>query len=113
MSNDDILVLAKKHGLDIGMRPPARLVPISEDILAFRRPDGLTLYGENLMSFSAALVAAERARFVAALTERADWWDSIAKAHEGGKRKHQANRCCLRALELREAARVLAKGVAS
>lgn len=55
-------------------------------------------------------VLAERARCVALLTQRAEWWESLASQHELSKRKHQANRCCLRADELRLVAMAIDKG---
>ena len=62
MNEEAICELAKKHMLDLGMRSQPRLVRLTETTLGYRRPEGLTHYGTNLMAFANALILAERER---------------------------------------------------
>lgn len=71
-----ILALIKEHKLDLGMRPPLRLtLNPGGATMSFKQPPELTYYGEKLMAFAQALVAAERERC-------ANLCDDRARQHE-------------------------------
>jgi hypothetical protein len=56
MTDEDIIALAEKHYLTLGMYPPAQLTPVSETTLKFIRPPGYTPYGAKLLAFAHELV---------------------------------------------------------
>ena len=59
MTDNEILALAEKYGLAIGVRPQPQLVTKDKDTLHFVQPPGLTYYGEKLLAFSHALLLNE------------------------------------------------------
>jgi hypothetical protein len=75
MTEAELIELADRNGLGLGMIPPVQLTE-SEDgqTLHWRRRPGLTVYGQKLLQFGAAVVAAERERCAKIADEQADKW---------------------------------------
>jgi len=56
VSEEDIIALAIKHHLELGMFPPSRLTKVNETTLKFVRPPDMTFYGQSLMAFARELI---------------------------------------------------------
>lgn len=86
MTDEQVEELAGTHGVKLGMRPPAQLVMISEDTMAFRVPPGFTPYGAQLMEFARAIQAAERERCArvceAASVRYGDYFSNVIRKGE-------------------------------
>jgi hypothetical protein len=76
MTEAELIELAKQHSLDLGMYPRPRMTSSADgNTISFKRPPGLTYYGEKLLEFGAAVAAAERERCAKVCEARAKHWD--------------------------------------